>query len=98
MSTESNPLTPVPANFNPGPRPAGPTRNPQEITSMNFAKNAGTLDRALRAIVGLVLIALALTGTIGAWGWIGVVPLVTAALGWCPAYTLLGIKTCPTQQ
>lgn len=64
---------------------------------MNFTKNAGTVDRALRAIVGLVLIALALTGTIGAWGWIGVVPLVTAALGWCPAYTLLGIKTCPTQ-
>ena len=65
---------------------------------MNFAKNAGTVDRALRAIAGLVLIALALTGTIGAWGWIGVVPLVTAALGWCPAYTLLGIKTCPTQE
>jgi len=68
---------------------------------MNLTKNAGTLDRALRAlraILGLVLIALALTGTIGAWGWIGVIPLVTAALGWCPAYTLLGIKTCPTQQ
>ncbi len=65
---------------------------------MNFVKNAGTVDRALRAIVGLVLIALALTGTIGAWGWIGVVPLFTAALGWCPAYTLLGIKTCPTQE
>ncbi len=47
---------------------------------MNFTKNAGTVDRALRAIVGLVLIALALTGTIGAWGWIGVIPLVTAAL------------------
>lgn len=65
---------------------------------MNFVKNAGTVDRALRAIVGLVLIALALTGTIGAWGWIGVVPLFTAALGWCPAYTLLGIKTCPIQE
>lgn len=65
---------------------------------MNFVNNAGTVDRALRAIVGLVLIALALTGTIGAWGWIGVVPLFTAALGWCPAYTLLGIKTCPTQE
>ena len=62
---------------------------------MNFTQNAGTLDRALRAILGLVLIALTLTGTLGAWGWIGVVPLVTAVLGWCPAYTLLGIKTCP---
>ena len=49
------------------------------------------------AIVGLVLIALTLTGTIGVWGWIGVVPLFTAAIGWCPAYTLLGIKTCPTK-
>ena len=65
---------------------------------MNLTKNAGTVDRALRAIVGLVLIALALTGTIGAWGWIGVIPLATAVLGWCPAYTLLGIKTCPTQK
>lgn len=65
---------------------------------MNFTKNAGTVDRALRAIVGLVLIALILTGTIGVWGWIGVVPLVTAALGWCPAYTMLGIKTCPIQE
>jgi O-antigen ligase len=65
---------------------------------MNLTKNAGTVDRALRAIVGLVLIALALTGTIGAWGWIGVIPLATAALGWCPAYTLLGIKTFPTQK
>ena len=65
---------------------------------MNFVKNAGTVDRALRAIVGIALIALTLTGTIGAWGWIGVVPLFTAALGWCPAYTLLGIKTCSTQK
>lgn len=65
---------------------------------MNFVKNAGTVDRALRAIVGIALIALTLTGTIGAWGWIGVVPLFTAALGWCPAYTLLGIKTCPIQE
>lgn len=64
---------------------------------MNFTKNAGTIDRSLRAIVGLVLIALTLTGNIGVWGWIGVVPLFTAASGWCPAYTLLGIKTCPTK-
>jgi O-antigen ligase len=60
--------------------------------------NEGTLDRALRIIAGLVLVALALTGTIGAWGWIGVVPIITGALGWCPAYTLLGISTCPVKQ
>ncbi len=57
--------------------------------------NEGTIDRALRIIVGLVLIALAVMGTIGAWGWIGIVPLATGLLGWCPAYTLLGINTCP---
>lgn len=57
--------------------------------------NEGTIDRALRVIAGLVLIALAATGTVGLWGWIGVVPLATGLLGWCPAYTLLGINTCP---
>ena len=58
--------------------------------------NVGTIDRALRIVVGLALIALAFTGTIGVWGYIGVVPLATALLGWCPAYSLLGIKTCKT--
>ena len=57
--------------------------------------NEGTIDRALRIIAGLALIALAATGTVGAWGWIGIVPLATGLLGWCPAYTLLGINTCP---
>ena len=60
--------------------------------------NVGTEDRALRIIVGLALIgaALGLYGTSYAtvWGWIGVIPLVTAFVGWCPAYSLLGIKTC----
>ena len=55
----------------------------------------GTLDRALRVLAGLVLIALTLTGTIGVWGWIGIVPIATGLMGWCPAYTLLGINTCP---
>lgn len=59
-------------------------------------KNVGTLDRALRIGAGLALIALAATGTIGPWGWIGIVPLGTGLLGWCPAYTLFGIKTCRT--
>lgn len=56
--------------------------------------NEGTVDRAVRVIAGLVLIGLAATGTVGAWGWIGVVPLATGLIGWCPAYTLLGINTC----
>jgi hypothetical protein len=56
--------------------------------------NSGTVDRALRVIVGLVLVGLAAAGTIGVWGWIGVVPLVTGLIGFCPAYTILGISTC----
>jgi hypothetical protein len=57
--------------------------------------NEGTVDRALRVIAGLVLIALAATGTVGIWGWIGVVPLMTGLMGWCPLYTALGFNTCP---
>ncbi|HYN76237.1 MAG TPA: DUF2892 domain-containing protein [Lamprocystis sp. (in: g-proteobacteria)] len=60
---------------------------------MNFTKNAGTIDRAMRAIVGIALIGLTFTGQVGVWGWIGIIPLATALIGWCPAYTLLGIKT-----
>ena len=56
--------------------------------------NMGTADRSLRVVLGLVLIGLAATGTVGWWGWLGVVPLATALMGWCPAYTLLGVKTC----
>ena len=56
--------------------------------------NIGNIDRILRAVVGLALIALTLAGTIGVWGWIGVVPLVTAALGFCPLYTVLGFSSC----
>lgn len=59
-------------------------------------KNVGIIDRTLRIVAGLALIALTATGTIGPWGWIGVVPLATGALGWCPAYTLFGLKTCKT--
>jgi Protein of unknown function (DUF2892) len=58
-------------------------------------KNEGTLDRALRVGVGLLLIGLAATGNVGPWGYIGVVPLLTGALGTCPLYTLFGIRTCP---
>lgn len=56
--------------------------------------NEGTLDRGLRVVAGLTLIALAATGTVGVWGWIGVVPLLTGAVGMCPLYSVLGINTC----
>jgi hypothetical protein len=60
--------------------------------------NEGGIDRTLRVVAGLVLIGLAATGTIGAWGYIGVVPLATGAVGMCPLYTLLGINTCPVRR
>ncbi|MBA1263380.1 YgaP family membrane protein [Stutzerimonas stutzeri] len=56
--------------------------------------NIGTLDRALRIIVGLVLIGLTLAGVIGLWGWIGLLPVATGIFRFCPAYRLLGINTC----
>lgn len=56
--------------------------------------NVGTLDRVLRIVAGLVLIALAATGTVGWWGWLGVVLLATGVFRFCPAYTLLGMNTC----
>lgn len=59
-----------------------------------MTRNEGTLDRAVRALAGVGLIGATLAGAIGPWGWIGVVPLLTAALGWCPLYTVLGINTC----
>ena len=60
--------------------------------------NEGTIDRVVRVIAGLVLIAMALGFLPGVaaspLGWIGIVPLATGLIGWCPAYTLLGINTC----
>jgi hypothetical protein len=60
--------------------------------------NEGTVDRVLRVVVGLTLIALSVTGTVGAWGYIGIVPLLTGANGFCPLYTVLGINTCATRR
>lgn len=60
--------------------------------------NIGTLDRILRVIVGLALLAWALGFLPGygtsAWGWIGLVPLITGLAGYCPAYSLIGMNTC----
>lgn len=60
--------------------------------------NEGTIDRALRIIAGLALIALAATGTVGVWGYIGVVPLLTGIIGICPAYAIFGMNTCPMKK
>ena len=58
-------------------------------------KIVGGIDRVLRIVVGLVLIALAVAGQIGAWGWLGVVVLATGVFSFCGAYTLIGVNTCP---
>ncbi|KON80916.1 DUF2892 domain-containing protein [Azoarcus sp. PA01] len=57
--------------------------------------NIGGIDRILRIVAGLVLVILAILGIGSPWTWIGVVPLATGLLGWCPAYTLFGLRTCP---
>lgn len=58
--------------------------------------NVGRIDRILRIVVGLALIIWAvMDGPV--WAWIGVVPLITGAIGWCPVYLPFGINTCKTQ-
>ena len=56
--------------------------------------NIGTIDRVVRILAGLVLIGLAYSGTIGVWGYVGVVLLLTGFVRVCPAYSILGINTC----
>ncbi len=56
--------------------------------------NEGGADRIIRIIVGLVLISLVFIGPQSLWGWIGLVPLITGVIGWCPAYLPFGINTC----
>jgi len=61
---------------------------------MNMKSNVGNSDKIVRIGIGALLIGLALTGVIGSWGWIGIVPLATGLFNFCPAYTLLGMNTC----
>ncbi len=57
--------------------------------------NVGGIDRVLRIVAGVILVALAVTGTIGAWGYLGLIVLATGVFSFCEAYTLLGINTYP---
>ena len=57
-------------------------------------KNIGNVDKVIRIIVGLVLIALVFVGPQTLWGWIGVPVILIAVFGWCPLYKLLGVSTC----
>ncbi|MFA6903510.1 MAG: DUF2892 domain-containing protein [Gallionellaceae bacterium] len=60
--------------------------------------NVGNVDRILRIVAGIILIALAATQTVGLWGYIGIVPLLTGIFKFCPAYALLGINSCPMKK
>lgn len=62
-----------------------------------FARNEGTVDRALRITLGLALLFVAFTGR-GAWGYLGAIPLLTGLMGSCPLYSILGISTCPVKR
>ena len=57
-------------------------------------QNVHNIERVVRIVVGLLLISLAFWGPQSPWGWIGVIPLATGLLGWCPPYAMLGISTC----
>ncbi|MBP6031164.1 MAG: DUF2892 domain-containing protein [Sphingobium sp.] len=63
-----------------------------------FSTNVGGIDRILRIAVGLLLIALAITGKLVPWGWIGLVPLLTGIFSTCPLYSLIGINSCPRRR
>lgn len=56
--------------------------------------NAGTVDRILRVLIGIGLLSLALTGPKTAFGYIGIIPVLTGLFGYCPVYTVLGVNTC----
>lgn len=60
-----------------------------------FPTNEHTAERILRVGLGVALVAFAVTGKVGAWGYVGVVPILTGLIGSCPLYTLLGFSTCP---
>ena len=65
-----------------------------------MTQNVGGIDRTLRIVAGLAILSLLvlLDGNARWWGLLGLVPLGTALLRWCPAYTLIGVNTCPAKQ
>ncbi len=59
-----------------------------------MSANIGGIERILRIVVGLIVISLVFIGPQSPWGWLGVIPLATGLIGWCPPYAMLGINTC----
>jgi hypothetical protein len=68
------------------------------MLSKLLPRNEGTVDRAVRVLAGIAILSLAFIGPKSAWGYIGIVPIVTGLLGSCPAYTLFGLSTCPVRK
>ena len=62
-----------------------------------MGKNVGSIDKIIRLVAGVALLAWAIVGG-NVWGWIGIVPLATAIMGWCPAYLIFGINSCPIEK
>ncbi len=62
-----------------------------------FTMNEGTIDRVVRIVLGLSLLALIVIGPKTYWGLLGAVPLVTGLMGSCPLYSVLGLNTCPVK-
>ena len=60
--------------------------------------NVGGIDKTLRIVAGVGLIGATVAGVLPVWGYIGIVPLATGLIGWCPAYPLLGMNTCPMKK
>lgn len=63
-----------------------------------MTRNEGTVDRAVRVVGGLIILSLAFVGPKSAWGYIGLLPIITGLVGVCPAYSLFGINTCPVKK
>jgi len=57
-------------------------------------KNVGRLDQILRILIGVMALSLVFIGPQTAWGWLGVIPLMTGLVSFCPLYKILGLKTC----
>lgn len=62
-----------------------------------MTRNIGNTERLIRLVVGLAILSLTVIGPQSIWGLLGLVPILTAAIGWCPPYSLLGINTCKSQ-
>jgi len=63
-----------------------------------FKRNSGSVDRVIRVIVGIGLLSIVFVGPQTPWGYIGLIPIVTGLVGICPAYSLLGLSTCPLEK